>query len=276
MDKYGEQVLVTVWRDDDDKTEFYLSELLKKLRSNGKLTPSILLNMHPLYVRGEMNTSADVVDYLSRNLAESEINKIKESERAAREEADKYLEENENLKSANKELQKKSDLNREVALQAIDQVETLEKNNQLLEEKYTKLQQSIPEIIQAALDKVDRENSQKSKDNYLNEPAKPVTKIWNSKTGSTYKNIGIEASISDVRRVGTKIQLTYIDKNSTSQTITDFGVINGFVSDVYEYLNSRKEARKRAVLILTFKPDKVMKLASDTMKLPEYSGLWRN
>ena len=76
--------------------------------------------------------------------------------------------------------------------------------------------------------------------------------------------------------MGSKIQLTYIDKNEESQSITDFGIINGFVQEVFDYLNLRKESRERAVLILTFKPNSEIKLASDTMRLPEYAGLWRN
>lgn len=280
FEKYGEWSLVTVWRDDDDKTEFYLSELLKQLRRSGTVNVSMLLKMHPLYLRGELNTSAAVVEYLYKNLAHSEISKIKESERISRETTEKYIE---TLKATNEKLEKQRDLNKSVALQAIDIVETLEKSNDQLaianddlKNKYTSLKESIPDLIQAALTNVDKEEQEKSKDGYLLEPAKQVTKLWNSKTGSTYKNIGIEASIVDVKRMGTRIQLSYIDKNGQIQTITDFGIINGFVQEVFDYLNLRKESKKRAVLILTFKPHSEIKLASDTMRLPEYAGLWRN
>jgi hypothetical protein len=104
------------------------------------------------------------------------------------------------------------------------------------------------------------------------QPAQSVTKPWPSKTGGPYKNIGIEATIVDVRNSGNKIYLTYLDKNCLEKTIDDFGY-QGFVSSVFNYLKSKQG--KRAIFLLTWKNDEVMKLASDTMMLRSYAGLWQ-
>ena len=104
--------------------------------------------------------------------------------------------------------------------------------------------------------------------------ARQVTKPWPSKTGSDYMNIGIEASIEDVRPMGSKISLTYLDKSGNRQTVTDFGY-HGFVELVYDYLKSCKDENRRAVFILTYRPDMKMRLAADTMMLANYVKLWR-
>lgn len=104
--------------------------------------------------------------------------------------------------------------------------------------------------------------------------ARQVTKPWPSKTGSDYMNIGIEASIEDVRPMGSKISLTYLDKSGNRQTVTDFGY-HGFVQLVYDYLKSCKDENRRAVFILTYRPDMKMRLAADTMMLANYVKLWR-
>ena len=106
------------------------------------------------------------------------------------------------------------------------------------------------------------------------EVAKQVTKPWPSRTGSDYMNIGIEASIEDVRPMGSKISLTYLDKSGNRQTVTDFGY-HGFVQLVYDYLKSCKDENRRAVFILTYRPDMKMRLAADTMMLANYVKLWR-
>ena len=104
------------------------------------------------------------------------------------------------------------------------------------------------------------------------QPAQSVTKPWPSKTGGPYKNIGIEATIVSVRASGNKIFLTYIDKNCLEKTVDDFGY-QGFVSSVFNYLKEKEG--KRAIFLLTWRNDEVMKLASDTMMLRSYAGLWQ-
>jgi len=102
-------------------------------------------------------------------------------------------------------------------------------------------------------------------------PARKVTNEWASKTGSKYVNYGIDAYISGVSNAGDKIYLSFIDELGQTVTVDDFGY-NGFVEPVYKYLLSKKDSR--AVFILTYQPGKSLKLASDTMLLPAYRGLW--
>ena len=106
------------------------------------------------------------------------------------------------------------------------------------------------------------------------EVARQVTKPWPSRTGSNYMNIGIEATVDDVRQIGSKISLTYLDRSGNKQTVSDFGY-HGFVQLVYDYLKSCKSEGRRAVFILTFRPDMKMRLAADTMMLANYVNLWR-
>ncbi|MDC0433153.1 hypothetical protein OAL88_00550 [bacterium] len=47
--------LATIWRNDSED-EFYLSELMKRLRKAGDLTPEILIELHPRYLSGELST----------------------------------------------------------------------------------------------------------------------------------------------------------------------------------------------------------------------------
>jgi hypothetical protein len=104
------------------------------------------------------------------------------------------------------------------------------------------------------------------------EPGKQVTDIWPSrKPNSPYHNVGLEATVKRVERLGERIRLTYTDTKGKPRDVTDFGY-EGFVEPVFEYLKSRKD--QRAVFILTWKDDKVLRLASDTMLLPQYASLW--
>ena len=267
----GKWTLVTAWRNDQN-TEWYLSETLRRLREDKVLNPKMLLDMHPLYRRGEINSSSTLVNYLIKDLAQADILRIEASAKAAHE---KYLIDVEQLKTENENLQKQSDKHLNVALEAIEHVEVLEETkshlellNKALEDENTQLKQAFTTAALRDLGKTPQELAMI--------PARQVTRVWQSKTGSTYKNIGIEATVIDVIRRGENIVLTYADENGGYQTVEDFGFLNGFVKDVYEYLTSCKEKNRRAVFILTYKPDMRMRLASDTMKLANYSSLWRN
>ena len=44
--------------------------------------------------------------------------------------------------------------------------------------------------------------------------AEPVTKVWNSRTGSNYKNVGVLGWVIDVEQVGNKIELTTLNTRS--------------------------------------------------------------
>lgn len=105
------------------------------------------------------------------------------------------------------------------------------------------------------------------------EPARQVTAVWRSKTGSDYVNVGIKAFVKDVQKAefDNKIYLTYVNQNGNDVTITDFGY-QGFVSAVFSYLSSR--VNSEAVFLITYRRGQQIKLAADTMMLPQYKNLW--
>ncbi len=105
-------------------------------------------------------------------------------------------------------------------------------------------------------------------------PATAVTEAWRSKTkNSLYVNVGVDAFVEDVRRQGNRIHLKFIDSQGGYREIHDFGVINGFVSKVYDYLKGRQG--QRAVFLVTYKPGGTTMLAADTMLLEMYRDLWQ-
>lgn len=107
----------------------------------------------------------------------------------------------------------------------------------------------------------------------LNRPSRTVTRQWQSQTkNSQHMNVGIDAYVDDVSRQGNKIYLRFIDSKGSLREIHDFGVKNGFVSSVFDYLSTRKG--RRAVFLVTWKPGDKSMLASDTMMLEKYSQLW--
>lgn len=109
----------------------------------------------------------------------------------------------------------------------------------------------------------------------LMSPATAVTQPWRSKTkDSLYVNVGVDAFVEDVRRQGNRIYLKFIDSQGGSREIHDFGVINGFVSKVYDYLKGRQG--QRAVFLVTYKPGGTTMLAADTMLLEMYRDLWQS
>jgi hypothetical protein len=74
-----------------------------------------------------------------------------------------------------------------------------------------------------------------------------------------------------VKEVGSNIHLTYVNSRGEPKKVDDFGY-RGLVEDVFRYLKAREG--RRAVFVLTFRSDKVMRLASDTMMLDSYQHLW--
>lgn len=55
--------VVTVWRN-DQKNEFYLSELMKSLRKDKKISVKDLIDLHPRYLSGELVTMSALFDAL--------------------------------------------------------------------------------------------------------------------------------------------------------------------------------------------------------------------
>ncbi len=257
-------VLVTAWRNSSQEDEYYLSRTLRNLRTDGILTPTMLLEMHPNYISGEINSSASLITNLSKTLAKDEITKAKAAEERARIETEQAFNE---MKLAREETEKaKRDAEHalSVAKEAINFVEVLEvkvsKAEQAEQEARTLLAEALTAIKESEKTNLDKAM-----------PARSVTDVWKSKTGSEYKNVGLEATIISVKRFGNKINLKFIGKDDSEKSVEDFGY-QGFIEPVFDYLSSR--VGKRAVFLVTQKPGNNVKLASDTMMLPIYRGLW--
>jgi hypothetical protein len=148
---------------------------------------------------------------------------------------------------------------------------------QELRRKDQELNEALAEVgqLKEALSKVNQQGALGARErgvDEVTEPARQVTDVWQSRTvDSEYKNVGIEAQIVEVKAITPNIFLTYIDSNGKPKKVYDFGY-KGLVQNVLQYLKAHEG--QRAVFILTYKGDKVMRLASDTMMWPTYRALW--
>lgn len=259
------RALVTAWRNSSQDDEYFLSNTLRNLREDGILNPAMLLRMHPHYLNKEINSSASLITFLSKILAQDEIGKAKLSEERSRIDTEQAFEE---MKVAREEAERA----RSIAIEAIEVVESLEvraiKAEEAEQEARALLAAAMAMIQQNEAAQVVSAGDAKLQDH---PSARAVTAIWKSKTGSDYRNVGLEAAVVDVQRLGNQISLTYIEKDGVQKNIQDFGR-KGFVDPVFAYLSSRKG--KQAVFLVTQKPGNDMQLASDTMMLPAYKGIW--
>lgn len=275
----GRWTLVTVWREDDQRTEFYLSETLKRLREDGMLNPAMLKQMHPHYLKGQINSSAALIRYLAKASGAADIASLQLSEKNAHETARQALAERDRLRQENDLVRTKEANARAIAEEAISVVESLETKSLDQEEKNRRLQDEVVQMRKAlaAIQTAEKLRGEPSVSReHVVSPAKAITRPWPSnKPNSTYVNIGIEAEVVDVQPRGSNIELTYIDKDGRNRTVTDFGY-EGFVHEIFDYLKSCKDVGRRAVFILTYKPDMKMRLAADTMMWRSYRALWQN
>jgi len=58
-------VVITVWGG-DVATEMRLSKVMIALRKRGIITPQTLINLHPIYLGGQVNTSADLIEQIAK------------------------------------------------------------------------------------------------------------------------------------------------------------------------------------------------------------------
>jgi hypothetical protein len=264
--------LVTAWRNSSQDDEYFLSNTLRNLREDGVVSPALLLRMHPHYLNKEINSSASLLTFLSRSLAQDEIAKAKQSEERARVDTEKALEE---IKAAREDANRArldAERARSVAIEAIEAVESLE----IRAIKAEQAEQDVRSLLAAALAQIQQNEVVQDVvavqgESTVYPPARAVTAVWQSKTGSDYRNVGLEALVVNVQKIGNKISLTYVGKDGVEKTVLDFGR-HGFVNPVFNYLNSRKG--KLAIFLVTQKPGQQVLLASDTMMLPAYKGLW--
>jgi hypothetical protein len=264
--------LVTAWRNSNKDAEYFLSNTLRNLREDGILNPSMLQRMHPHYINGEINTSASLISYLSKTLAQDEITRAKASEDRARIDTEQALKDMKFAREEAEAARREADRARSVAMEAIEVVETLSvrvTNAEQAEQEARALLADAMAVIRQ--NDAHQAGSDKQEQAAEGVPAHAVTAVWQSKTGSGYRNVGLEATVVDVAELGGKIKLTYIGKDGLEKSVQDFGY-QGLVEPVFAYLTSRKG--KRAVFLVTQKPGKDVKLASDTMMLPTYQGLW--
>lgn len=275
----GDWTLVTVWRNKDHRDEFYLSETLKQLRKNGMLNPEKLLEMHPKYLKGQINSSAALVEHLAQTFGSKNTHALKESAKEAHATAARALAERDKLHEENLQIRRKEATTRATAEEAISIVESLEQKKALQEDENKRLLDELEQMRQAlaAIQKAKESNiAQSVNQSPLDSHAKLVTRPWPSnKPKSAYMNIGIEAEVIDVKQRGSNIVLTYKDEHGRNQTVSDFGY-ERFVHEVFDYLRSCKNDSCRAVFILTYKPDMRMSLAADTMMWYKYRSLWQN
>ena len=268
--------LVTAWCNGNKDDEYFLSNTMRNLREDGILNPKMLLEMHPAYRNGEINSSASLIRYLSKHMAKDEILRARESEKRSRLQTEEALDLMKQAHKSAEAAKRQAEHSKTIAMEAIETVEILEGRVNKAEEAEREARRLLAEALQA-ISTGDAEQLEKGPTGTAEAervvlPARAVTQMWRSKTGSDYRNLGIEADVIDVLRVGeSKIRLTYVGKSGENVTVDDFGY-QGFVKPVFEYLSSRKG--KRAVFLVTQKPGNPVKLAADTMMLPPYKGLW--
>lgn len=140
--------LITVWRN-DVVTEFYLSEALRQLRHDGFLTSEMLVQMHPHFLKGEINSSATLIKFLSNTIANSDVQRMKLSEQKAIQKAEEALAELQKARAAADNAQADAELARGVAIEAIGAVEILTEANQLL---FSESQQTQEELQRLTLE----------------------------------------------------------------------------------------------------------------------------
>lgn len=294
---FQDQPIITIIPFDrsDLRSEANLTDFLKKERMAGDkhwLTIDyIAKTLHPMLKSGQIRNQNDLADIIRqvqlKPIIDAKINAEKAADLADKQRAD-VLKAKEISDAIAFNAIKEKDIAESMALDALEKQNNSEKEkvaalkdkqealNQIakVEEKNKYLLDENELMRQALIDSKNRPKHDEV-ENSIPEPARRVTAPWPSKTSSNYMNIGIEATVVDVEQLGANISLTYIDKFGRFQTVTDFGY-HGFVQLVYDYLKSCKDTKRRAVFILTYKPDLRLRLAADTMMLATYVNLWRN
>jgi hypothetical protein len=117
--------LVTVWRGERN-TEWGLSNTMTALRRDGFLKVTHLLEMHPLYVAGQLTDSAALLKFLSVTIARKDIARFEEVAEQAKADTARLIK---NLEIAREEAQmalNKAERMEKVAHEAINVVEELE------------------------------------------------------------------------------------------------------------------------------------------------------
>ena len=127
--------LITVWRNDRD-AEWRLSETVRKLREDNFITVDDLLKMHPLYVEGKVNTSASLIQYLSKSRASEDIKLMQGVVDQANAIADKAIKELEQAREAAEIERNEKERIKAIAMEATFALdESEEQKSKLIDEK---------------------------------------------------------------------------------------------------------------------------------------------
>lgn len=236
------------------RTSQNLSNFLSNERKKSErdwLTPEyIATELHPLVARGVLSDQTHLADHIAKRDREP-----------LQQEAARLAKENARIYS--------------VAEEAITEVTKLEERVVEVNARALRAEESERSALQklAMAFKAQQAVQVKDADSFATMPlpAKEITEPWNSKTGSSYVNYGLEAAVVSVSRHEHKTKLTYIDQSGKSKTIEDFGY-QGFVEPVFNYLLAR--VGQRAVFLVTQLAGRPLRLAADTMMLPQYRALW--
>jgi hypothetical protein len=263
--------LVTTF-DKKVRTEHELSKVLQYLRISGRITCDWLVKKSPMYVKGKLNTHAAIVEALAEDISA----KDKASLTEAYEEVLTSLKDDNAKKDT--QIGKLGEEIDEMDVQ-IDEMETILDIQSIENKTLTKQNISYQSEIQdlrSALDQVSKKQSEQPAGSKSYTPpsdlnAKLVTSVWQSLTGSDYRNCGVEAYVSRVEQRNNNIILYTYNTKGEEIILSDFGY-KGFVSQIYSYLEKR--VGQRAVYIITWKNNQPPKLAADTMMLPRYQNLW--
>lgn len=136
--------LVTVWRNDRD-TEWGLSSTMTNLRKDGFLTVEQLLEMHPLYIAGEVVDSAGLVKHLSVNIAKKDIARFEDVAAKARADTTLAIK---NLERAREELEierNKAEKMKALASEAIEAVSKHEEKIAMQQSEIDSLKAKVKE-----------------------------------------------------------------------------------------------------------------------------------
>lgn len=120
--------LITVWRNDRD-TEWGLSSTMTNLRKDGFLTVEQLLEMHPLYLAGEVADSAGLVKHLSVNIAKKDIARFEDAAAKARADTSLAIK---NLERAREELEIERNKAEKMKALASDAIEAVSKQGETI------------------------------------------------------------------------------------------------------------------------------------------------
>lgn len=253
------------------RTAASLTDFLRKERKKGGnewLTPDYIAEtLYPLVKVGTISNHSDLATHILKRLESdwSEKTDFVAFERdAAKEEAS-------NAAAERDQARRSAEQARAEAEQAKARAEHAEQSQQETLKEVQMLRAALNAQAASPLGAPHAEGEDEQAK--LQAPATAVTEKWRSRTAnSRYFNIGIEAFIEDVSRQQNRISLRFVDSKGEVRDIQDFGVLNGFVAPVFDYLLGRKG--QRAVFLVTNLPGGPLKLASDTMMLDSYRELW--